>query len=166
MGRGGRGAAAGFTVDDGPKMGPLVPIEYSTEELAAVAPPPAPAPAPEPAKAPEKPAAGPSAEELKAIIKAIPTKRAELYATEVDWDAAAAHGIVTDKIRPFVAKKMLEYLGEDEATLVDFVIGKMEARAGAEAVEAGLAKVLDEEAEIFTVKLWRMLIFEILRAKA
>jgi hypothetical protein len=42
----------------------------------------------------------------------------------------------------------------------------MENRAAPEEVEAELAKVLDEEAGPFMLKLWRMLLFEILRAKA
>jgi len=65
-----------------------------------------------------------------------------------------------------VSKKMEEYLGEDEPTLVNFVLDKLAARTAAAEVEAEVAKVLDEEAEPFTVKLWRMLLFEIKRAKA
>mmetsp|Transcript_21991 Transcript_21991/g.50546 ORF Transcript_21991/g.50546 Transcript_21991/m.50546 type:complete len:149 (-) Transcript_21991:946-1392(-) len=144
-------------------MGPLVPIEYSAEEMAAVTvPAPAPAPAPVAVAASTT---GPSAEELKQLILTIPTKRAELYAAPVQWDVALAHGILADKIKPFISKKMVEYLGEEEPTLVDFIITKLEGREGAEVVEAEMAKVLDDDAQVFTVKLWRMLLFEILRVR-
>jgi hypothetical protein len=42
----------------------------------------------------------------------------------------------------------------------------MESRAAPEEIETELAKVLEEEAGPFMLKLWRMLLFEILRAKA
>ena len=42
----------------------------------------------------------------------------------------------------------------------------MSARQPASAVQAELEKVLDEEAEGFTIKLWRMLHFEAKRAAA
>eukprot|EP00966_Prymnesium_polylepis_P327257 7383137-Prymnesium_polylepis.1 len=84
-------------------MGPLIPIEYSKEEQAAVQPEPGPAPAPAPTLAPAA---------VKELIAAIPTKKAELFAYEVNWDAAAAGGIVDAKIAPWVGKKIEEYLGE------------------------------------------------------
>ena len=43
---------------------------------------------------------------------------------------------------------MVDYLGEDEPALVAFILGKMEAQAGAEIVEKEIAKVLDDEAEV------------------
>ena len=61
---------------------------------------------------------------------------------------------------------MTEYLGEEEVELVDFIVGKMHAQASAAVILEELAKVLDDEADVFIVKLWRMLLFEILRAKA
>ena len=67
------------------------------------------------------------------------------------------------KLQPFIAKKMVEYIGEEEPTLVNFVMGKLAARARPEAIEEELEKVLESDATVFTIKLWRMLHFEILR---
>lgn len=154
-------AAPSFAVDDGPKMGPLVPIEYSEEERKAVADL---VPAAPPAAAAPAPAAAISAEALKALIATIPTQREALYAEGVDWETVEAAGVVEAKLRPFVAKKMHEYLGEDEPSLVEHVVGKLRARTAASVLEDELAKVLDDEAQVFVVKLWRMLLFE-MRAK-
>ena len=120
------------------------------------------APEPTPAAAPKEL----SVDQLKAMITSIPTKRVELYAAEVDWDEVERSGILAEKIQPWVSKKIAEYLGEEEATLVEFVIGKMSARQPASAVQAELEKVLDDEAEGFTIKLWRMLHFEAKRSAA
>ena len=145
-------STASFAVDDGPKMGPLVPIDYSAEEKAAVAEL---VPAAANTAAPAIPA-----EALKALIATIPTQRDALYAEAVDWETVEASDVIGLKLRPFVGKKMNEYLGEDEPSLVEHIVGKLKARATAEALEVELAKVLDDDAEKFVVKLWRMLIFE------
>lgn len=74
--------------------------------------------------------------------------------------------IVEKRIRPWVAKKIVEYLGEEEETLMSFIISKLKERTGAAAILAELANVLESEAEIFVIKLWRMIIFEVLRCKS
>ena len=61
----------------------------------------------------------------------------------------------------FVGKKMKEYLGEEEPELVELIIGKLQARATPSVIEADLTQILDDEAAVFVVKLWRMLLFEI-----
>jgi RNA-binding protein 25 len=138
-------APAAFAVDEGPKMGPLVAIDYTEEEKAAVTPAVAP----------------PTAEELKQLVNSIPTQRDALYAAPVDWDLVGRSGLIEAKLRAFINKKMAEYLGEEEPSLVAHVLDKLAQRTPAAAIEQGLAKVLDEEAGVFVVKLWRMLLFEL-----
>lgn len=69
------------------KMGPLIPIEYSEEEMAAVK-----------AAAAQETAAAPSqaldAAVVKELIAAIPTKKMELFAHPVDWDVAERGNVV------------------------------------------------------------------------
>ena len=57
--------------------------------------------------------------EIQAIINAIPAQREALYGVEVDWEALELSGAVEAKLRPFTSKKMVEYLGEEEPSLVD-----------------------------------------------
>lgn len=49
---------------------------------------------------------------------------------------------------------------------MSFIISKLKERTGAAAILAELANVLESEAEIFVIKLWRMIIFEVLRCKS
>ena len=56
---------------------------------------------------------------------------------------------------------MTEYLGEEEPSLVEHVCAKLRSHTGGAAIEAELAKVLDDDAQVFVVKLWRMLLFEL-----
>ena len=68
-------------------------------------------------------------------------------------------------MRPWVTKKMTEYLGEEEDTLTDFILSKLKARAPPQDLLTELKVVLDEDADVFVMKLWRMFIFSGLKAE-
>ena len=93
---------------------------------------------------------------MKELIAAIPTRRDALYESAVDWEAAEAAGVLESKIRPWLAKKIAEYLGEEELTLVEFVMTKLAERLPPAKIEAEMVQVLDDDAEMFVVKLWRL----------
>lgn len=65
---------------------------------------------------------------------------------------------------PWVKKKIVEYLGEEEATMVEFVLKKLAQHAPAREILAELQLVLDDDAEVFVKLLWRKLAFEAVRA--
>ena len=89
-----------------------------------------------------------------------------MHLPQVAWEIAEREAILDAKIRPWLSKKVAELMGEEEDTLVDFVVSKMGERQPAVAIEAELHKVLDDEAEGLTVKLWRVLLLEIERVNA
>lgn len=64
-------------------------------------------------------------------------------------------------IKPWVTKKMVEYLGDDTGVLIDFIIAKLRNRCEPHELVAELELILDEDAIPFIMKLWRMLIFSI-----
>lgn len=68
--------------------------------------------------------AGMSEEEISQAVRAlaqeIPSDKDGLWAWEVKWDFMD-EGIVRDKLRPFVEKKIVEYLGVQEEMLVEAV---------------------------------------------
>uniref|UniRef100_A0A8C1ILM2 RNA binding motif protein 25b n=1 Tax=Cyprinus carpio TaxID=7962 RepID=A0A8C1ILM2_CYPCA len=68
--------------------------------------------------------------------------------------------LMEKRIRPWINKKIVEYIGEEEATLVDFVCSKVMAHGTPQGILDDVAMVLDEEAEVFIVKMWRLLIYE------
>lgn len=69
-------------------------------------------------------------------------------------------------MRSFVDKKIQENLGESVPSLVEFVIGKLQLHYSPEELVSDLVAVLDEDAEIFVSKCWRMLIYEMIRASS
>ncbi|KAI4328243.1 hypothetical protein L6164_020615 [Bauhinia variegata] len=189
------------------KMRPLVPIDYSTEELQAVQPT---------ASAPTPPNLAAAAEfakrlsnanlkeekqdgerdrgrrsndksnhrdrdkndedgthnrdeskekkllDLKArkLIDTIPKTKEELFSYEINWAVYDKHQL-HERMRPWISKKITEFLGEEETTLVDYIVSSMQEHVKASQMLDLLQSILDDEAEMFVLKMWRMLIFEI-----
>lgn len=65
------------------------------------------------------------------------------------------------RIKPWINKKISDYIGEEEKTLLEFICKKLLTKSSAQCLLDNVAMVLDEEAQVFVVKLWRLLIYEI-----
>ena len=100
----------------------------------------------------------------KELVDSIPTERSALFAYAIDWGYVDKSPLLNDVIRPWVSKKVIEYLEEDEPTLVSFILSKMRSHCSPMDLIQELQPVLDEDAEQFVVKMWRFLIFSVLKA--
>jgi len=105
-------------------------------------------------------------DEMRRLIQQVPTDKARAFAYEIDWSAVKEHQIIEKKLRPWVKKKVTEYLGAEEQGMIEFIMRKVSSQSKPDLILAELEGFLDEEAENFTLKMWRMLIFEVLRVKA
>jgi hypothetical protein len=95
---------------------------------------------------------------VRALAHEIPTDKEGLWAWDVKWDYLE-DSVLREKLRPFVEKKVVEYLGVQEEFLVDVVDEHLRKhQKPAELVET-LGEALDEDAEDLVKKLWRMVIF-------
>ncbi|XP_064600108.1 RNA-binding protein 25-like isoform X2 [Liolophura sinensis] len=102
---------------------------------------------------------------IKKLIERIPTAKDELFTYELDW-TMVDRSLMDKRIKPWVNKKIVEYIGEEEPTLTDFICQKVMAQSSPENILNDVAMVLDEEAEVFVVKMWRLLIYETEAKKA
>ncbi|XP_032440509.1 RNA-binding protein 25b isoform X1 [Xiphophorus hellerii] len=96
---------------------------------------------------------------IKSLIEKIPTAKPELFSYSLDWSMVDTT-LMERRVRPWINKKIIEYIGEEEPTLVDFVCSKVMAHSMPQSILDDVAMVLDEEAEVFIVKMWRLLIYE------
>ncbi|KAB5513089.1 hypothetical protein GE09DRAFT_1295325 [Coniochaeta sp. 2T2.1] len=96
---------------------------------------------------------------VRALAQEIPTDQEGLWGWDVKWDYLE-ESIIREKLRPFVEKKVMEYLGVQEQLLVDLVEEHLRKHQNpAELVETLAQAALDEDAEDLVKKLWRMVIF-------
>ncbi|KAI9152209.1 U1 snRNP-associated protein [Paramyrothecium foliicola] len=106
--------------------------------------------------------AGMSEEEISQAVRAlaqeIPTEKEGLWNWDVKWEFMD-NGVVREKLRPFVEKKIVEYLGVNEEMLVEAVEEHLRNHGQAAALVEELEGALDDEAEDLVKKLWRMVIF-------
>ena len=81
----------------------------------------------------------------------------EIFAKPVNWKSVDSSDIISN-IRPWVTEKIVEYLGEEEVTLIDFVIHQISKHCTPKDMLEELTMVLDEDAEVFVVSLWEKLL--------
>mmetsp|Transcript_24508 Transcript_24508/g.35133 ORF Transcript_24508/g.35133 Transcript_24508/m.35133 type:complete len:467 (+) Transcript_24508:55-1455(+) len=85
----------------------------------------------------------------------------ELFATPIFWDDQL-HTLGTSfaqSLRKWVAEKIVEYLGEEETTLIDFVMDHVcNKRCAPQLILEEMELVLDEAAEDFVIQLWCILL--------
>jgi hypothetical protein len=65
---------------------------------------------------------------VKRVMDSIPSKTTELFAHKVDW-TEVNEDFVNTRISPWVSKKVKQYIGEDEPSLVEFICSKVKQRA-------------------------------------
>jgi hypothetical protein len=98
------------------------------------------------------------AQAARQLASDIPTDKAGLWKWDVKWDFVD-DAVIGEQLKPFVEKKIVEYLGVQEQMLVDVVEGHLKQRGGPGELVELLEGALDEEAEVLVKKLWRMVIF-------
>ncbi|GAB2280441.1 hypothetical protein Dimus_015073 [Dionaea muscipula] len=98
--------------------------------------------------------------DAKQLIDMIPRTKDELFSYDINWSVYDRHDIHAI-LRPWISKKIVEFLGEEENTLVDYIVSSTQKHVSALEMLQLLESILDEEAEMFVLKMWRMLIFEI-----
>ncbi|KAK5708716.1 hypothetical protein LTR17_020426 [Elasticomyces elasticus] len=94
----------------------------------------------------------------QALAAEIPTTTAELFATPLNYTYLTT-GIIENEIRPFVVKKVVEYLGVQEDLLVDTVVGGLRERKGGVELVGELEGALEDEAEVLVRRVWRLGVF-------
>ncbi|KAM7487318.1 hypothetical protein LguiB_024802 [Lonicera macranthoides] len=102
--------------------------------------------------------------DAKQLIDTIPKTKDELFSYEINW-AIYDKNDLHEKMRPWISKKITEFLGEEETTLVDYIVSSTREHVKAPEMLDRLQSILDDEAEMFVLKMWRMLIFEVKRVE-
>ncbi|PGH16730.1 hypothetical protein AJ79_01603 [Helicocarpus griseus UAMH5409] len=98
------------------------------------------------------------AQAARQLAADIPSDKEGLWNWQVNWEFVD-ESVLGEQLKPFVEKKIMEYLGVQEQMLVDVVEEHIRKRAPPQELVEQLEGALDEEAEVLVKKLWRMIIF-------
>ncbi|KAM3568058.1 hypothetical protein VYU27_009812 [Nannochloropsis oceanica] len=105
------------------------------------------------------PISGMLSERQKRLVREIPQDKDALFDYPVDWATVDAQNLVPVRLRAWVVKKIKELLGEEEPTLIDYICSKLLTHCRPDDLLAELRLVLEDDADIFTQKLWRIMIY-------
>ncbi|KAF2455198.1 hypothetical protein BDY21DRAFT_307977 [Lineolata rhizophorae] len=97
-------------------------------------------------------------EAAQALMTELPTDKQGLWNWPVQWDCVD-ETIMVEKLRPFIEKTIMDYLGVEEVMLVDAVEEGVRRRAKPEEIVTELADVMDEDAADLVMQVWRRLIY-------
>jgi len=98
-------------------------------------------------------------EAVEKLINSIPNEKEALWNWNIKWNFID-EALLKEKIIPFIGKKIKEYFGEEEKELVDFIVEYIKNHNTAEQLYNELKPALADEAEVFVMIIWRMIIFE------
>jgi hypothetical protein len=96
---------------------------------------------------------------VKKLVESIPTDRDELFNFTVDWSQMDVP-LMEKRIKPWINRKIIEYIGEEEATLNDFLCTKIQEKTRPDKILDDVKVILDDEAELFVKKMWRLIVYE------
>jgi RNA-binding protein 25 len=96
---------------------------------------------------------------VKKLVESIPTDREELFNFNIDWEQLDQN-LMDKRIKPWVNRKIVEYIGEEEATLNEFICTKILQKVKPDKILDDVKVILDDEAELFVKKMWRLIVYE------
>lgn len=96
---------------------------------------------------------------LKALEQNIPESVNELFAWDIKWDSVE-DAILEEVIRPSVISNVVEYLGVQEEDLINFIMDTIKSHKPPQELVSELEMTLDEDAQVLTQNIWRLLILE------
>ncbi|KXJ88225.1 hypothetical protein Micbo1qcDRAFT_138577 [Microdochium bolleyi] len=95
---------------------------------------------------------------VRSLAQEIPNETEGLWGWNVQWDFLD-ETVIREKLRPFIEKKLVEYLGVQEELLIEVVEEHLRKHSKPTELVEELAEALDDEAEPLVKKLWRMVVF-------
>lgn len=80
---------------------------------------------------------------IKELIGRIPTEREKLFEFTISWEFLDEQ-LMDGRVRPWINKKISDYIGEEEPSLVTFICEKIEAQSSPNDILQDLSMVLLE----------------------
>ncbi|KAJ4454067.1 putative RNA-binding protein 25 [Paratrimastix pyriformis] len=142
---------AGGSDSDARRKRPIIPIDYDEDNVK-------PTGAPRAGTPPQVAGMARPTATIEAVDELHGKSKDAVFATSIRWDLVAKNDLVNTKLRGWIAKKIKEFLGEEDLELINFICERLNAQTSPQSLLEQIAQVLDEEAEPFVLKLWQLLL--------
>lgn len=90
--------------------------------------------------------------------------RVNLFKMDLDVSYLRNEKTFEKKLRPWLERRVDLYMGGPQSDLVEYILRRTNSTISADALVSDLQRYLDENAEPLVERMWRMLIFELMRA--
>ncbi|CAK0735899.1 hypothetical protein CVIRNUC_000658 [Coccomyxa viridis] len=98
---------------------------------------------------------------IKELIKGIPREQKAVFAYSLKWDAFDDNAdALLPKLSKWVLKKTVEVLGQEEPSMVDYVMSLVKQHKQPAQMVDTLSAIMDNETEPFVLNLFRLIIME------
>jgi RNA-binding protein 25 len=84
----------------------------------------------------------------KQIYRQIPKEKDELLKHQINWNIVNKYDILESKIRPWLSKILIEYIGEDEPNLKSMIIKKLGTKSSPYELMEKIKAVFEEDTEV------------------
>ena len=102
---------------------------------------------------------------IREIYSKMP-KGNDLFAFKLNWQMLIDYRVIDSVCKPWIAKKMVDYLGAEEQTIIDLVLRLLKAQSSDSIMREKMEAILDDESADFVEKLWRLMVFEQMKIEA
>merc|ERR1711971_322469 len=83
---------------------------------------------------------------------------------ELDIPFLRNEKILEKKLRPWLDHKVDLFMGGAQSDLVEYILRKVNSNIQAEALISDLSRYLEDHADAVVERMWRMLVFELMRS--
>lgn len=90
--------------------------------------------------------------------------RERIYKMDLDVSHLRNEKVFEKKLRPWLDRKLDICMGGPQSDLVEYVLRRVNAETSADALTSDLQRYLDDNAEGLVDRMWRMMIFELMRS--
>jgi len=83
-----------------------------------------------------------------------------LFAYPLQWPLLVKHDVFERVVRPWVGKKVKEYMGVEEPAVVQHIMKIVGGRPTPEVMADKVKEIMDEKTKEFVEKMWQTMVFE------
>ncbi|CDW73846.1 UNKNOWN [Stylonychia lemnae] len=102
-------------------------------------------------------------EKTKELYAKLPKTKEDIFKFQLNWNNLFMHDVIEKVGRPWIGKKVKEYMGVEEQAVVQLIIKILNQKPDHIGLQSKLKDILDQKTEEFVMKLWQTMAFECMK---